>query len=56
MIGLPTQSDSGNGGRCGGCGGRCSCGDAGRMEGDGGGCFGAVLEWFWEHKIHGQNT
>jgi len=39
-----------------------------KNDGDGGGCFGTVLEWFWmlypnltnlsfwEHKIHGQNT
>ena len=38
-------------------------GDAGRWRrrcgkngGDGGSRFGVVLEWFWEHKIHEQNT
>jgi len=34
---------------------RCG-GDAEGTTSDGGGCFGTVLEWFWEHKIHGQNT
>jgi len=58
MLGLPTRSGSGDGEeerrqqvvqrRCGG-------GVEG-MAGNSGGCFGTVLEWFWEHKIHGQNT
>jgi len=51
MSGLPTESGSGDGGggrRCGkGCGARCDDGGAGRTMGDGGDCFGAVLEWFW---------
>ena len=34
----------------------CGGDGTGRTAGDNGGCFGTVLEWFWEHKIHGQNT
>jgi len=30
---------------------RCNGGGTGRTAGDDGGCFEAVLEWFWEHKI-----
>jgi len=28
----------------------------GKNGSDDGSRFGAVLEWFWEQKIHGQNT
>jgi len=35
---------------------RCDDGGTGRTACDGGYCFGAVLEWFWEYKIYGQNT
>jgi len=48
MLGLPTQTDNG--------GWWYGGGSTGRTASDDGDCFGDVLEWFWEHKIHGQNT
>jgi len=67
MLGLATQSGSGDGEggaaatgggeQCSGGGERCNNGgdSAGRTTSDDGGCFGTILEWFWEHKLHGQN-
>jgi len=54
---MAKRSGGDGGGPCGGgddawCGGRDG---ARRTAGDGGNYFGAILEWFWEHKIHGQN-
>jgi len=34
------------------CGGRRCGGGVEGTAGDGGGCFGTVLEWFWKYKIH----